>query len=176
MAAVFGSPVFSRLAPPAPAARTLWNIMLVVETFMSRIPPRMSCNGSYAGIGGSTYPPVCHAMVLMRVSADPRIPPCVMQWFLCGFRPIHLSPRVSFTPCGMQCFLYAIRPVHVSPRVSCNGSYAGFARSTFPPVCHAMLLIRPSPDPRIPSGVMQSYLCGFRPEFSIIMFGTSFPS
>ena len=88
---------------------------------------------------------------------------CVMLWFLIRFRPIHVSPRMY-------------RPMHVSPRVSCNGSYAGFARSTFPPVCHAMLLIRPSPDPRNPSGVMQSYLCGCRPEFSIIMFGTSFAS
>ena len=56
------------------------------------VSPRMSCNGSYAGIGRSTYPPVCHAMVLMRVSPDPRIPSCVMQWFLCGFRPRPAGP------------------------------------------------------------------------------------
>ena len=131
--------------------RTWWNRMLVVETVMSRpcvmlwflcrfrpihVSARMSCNGSYAGIGRSTYPPVCHAMLLMRVSPDPPFPPCVM----CGFHPIHVSPRVA-----------------------CNGSYAGFARSTYPLVCHAMVLMRVSPDPPFPPCVMQCFLYALRP-------------
>ena len=98
---------------------------------------------------------------------------CVMLWFLIRFRPIHVSPRMY-------------RPMHVSPRVSCNGSYAGFARSTFPPVCHsprvacnasytpfarstyplvchAMVLMRVSPDPPFPPCVMQCFLYALRP-------------